>query len=287
MRLTGWQAVLLGAPSFAATGVPGERSRLAGVAERRVGNSRQARTVFRSRLNFCTFALLLFSIHTTLQAQQQETAILSLPADISFQFERPGLTVPRYRLEIAEKGLGAYSGEELPVRVGHPDTPPSPQPFALKTFHVSPATTAKVFALARSLNHFNIPCASTVKNVADTGKKTLDYIHLGADRFTGSCTYNYTENKDVQTLTDIFEGIAETLDEGRRLDYLHRYDRLGLDTELESFSREVADGHAIELQAIAETLRSLAGDPEVMQRVRTRASALLTLVPAETRQSAQ
>ena len=98
-----------------------------------------------------------------------------------------------------------------------------------------------------------------------------------------SCTYNSTENKDVQTLTDIFEGIAETLDEGRKLEYLHRFDRLGLDAEMESFSREVADGHAMELQAIADTLRSLAGDPDVMQRVRTRASALLTLVPAQTR----
>jgi hypothetical protein len=38
---------------------------------------------------------------------------------------------------------------------------------------------------------------------------------------------------------------------------------------------------------IAPTLRSIADDPDVMQRVRTRANALLTLVPAEMRQSAQ
>jgi hypothetical protein len=201
-----------------------------------------------------------------------------------FQFERSGLQVPRYHLEISENGLGAYDGEELPASIGHLDTPPSPQPFALKMFHVSPVTVTKVFALARDLKHFNFPCASAAKNVADTGKKTLTYNGLDA---TTSCTYNYTENKDVQTLTDIFEGIAKTLDEGRRLDYLHRYDRLGLDAELESFSREVADGHAIELQAIADTLRSLAGDPDVMQRVRTRASALLTLIPAQKPQAAQ
>jgi hypothetical protein len=107
------------------------------------------------------------------------------------------------------------------------------------------------------------------------------YVHLPDVR--SSCTYDYTENKDVETLTGIFQGIAETLDEGRKLDYLHRYDRLGLDAEMESFSREVANGHAIELQTIADTLRSIADDPEVMQRVRTRANALLTLVPARTR----
>jgi hypothetical protein len=179
-------------------------------------------------------------------------------------------------------GAGQYRGEEVPMSAGHADPPPSPQPFHPMIFHLSPATVTKVFALTGSLNHFKIACASTAKNVADTGKKTLYYGGFGVDGFPGSCTYNYTENKDVQTLTMLFQGIAETLDEGRKLDYLHRYDRLGLDAEMESFTREVSDGHAIELQVIADTLRSLAGDPDVMQRVRTRASALLTLVPAKT-----
>jgi hypothetical protein len=202
-----------------------------------------------------------------------------------FRFERSGLPVPRYQLQIFENGMGQYRGEEMPMTVGPADSPPSPQPFAPKSFHVSPATAAKIFALAQSLNRFNIACASTAKNVADSGKKTLTYS--GMNSVIGSCDYDYTENKDVQALTDILQGIAETMDEGRRLDYLHRYDRLGLDAEMESFTREVADGRALELGTIAATLRSIADDPEVMQRVRTRSSVLLTLVPAETRQAAQ
>jgi hypothetical protein len=198
-----------------------------------------------------------------------------------FRFERPGLPVPLYQLQIFENGMGQYWGEEMPMTVDHADPPPSPQPFSLRGFSVSPTTATKVYALARSLNRFNIACASTAKNVADTGKKTLTYS--GMNSVIGSCTYNYTENKDVQALTDIFEGIAETMDEGRKLDYLHRYDRLGLDAELESFSREVAEGHALELGTIASTLRSIAEDPDLMQRVRTQARALLSLVPAEAR----
>jgi len=198
-----------------------------------------------------------------------------------FHFERRGLPVPRFDLQLWESGVGQYRGEEMPITVGHIDTAPSPQPFAQKGFSVSPATAAKVFALARSLNHFNIPCASKEKNIADTGDKTLSYID--AHGVIGSCAYNYTENKQVQTLTDILQAIAETMDEGRRLDYLHRYDRLGLDAEMESFTREVAEGNAIELQTIAPTLHSIADDSGVMQRVRTRANALLTLVPATAR----
>jgi hypothetical protein len=262
-----------------------------------MGYSRPARTAFRSLLNLFPLVLLLLSIPTTAQAQQPATQpdppwvekegppLPPPPPLVSFSFERPGLPVPRYSLHIFEGGAGVYRGEEMPMVVGHSDVQPSPQPFALKNFSVSPATAAKVFALARSLNHFNIACASKAKNIADTGEKTLSYADtIGV---SGSCDYNYSENKDVQTLTDIFQGIAETIDEGRKLDYLHRFDRLGLDAEMESFTREVSDGHAIELQAIADTLRSIAADPDVMQRVRTRANALLTLVPAQTRQAAQ
>lgn len=217
------------------------------------------------------------AVGTPVQGAQFDGA----PDSVELRFERPGLQVPRYHLDITDAGMGSYAGEELPVSVSHFDTPPSSQPFAVKSFHVSVANAAKVFALAHSLNYFNISCASTAKNVADTGKKTLTYY--GMNGVIGSCAYNYTENKDVQTLTDIFQGIAETLDEGRKLDYLHRYDRLGLDAEIESFTREVSDGHALEMGTIAATLRSIADDPEVMQRVRTRASALLTLVPAQSR----
>jgi hypothetical protein len=238
--------------------------------------------------------LLAASSPVLLDAQQKKTppppvagVVLddrSIASDhVEFGFKRPGLSVPSYDFLLWENGAGQYRGEELPMSDGHTDPPPSAQPFVLMKFTVMPATVTKIYALARSLNHFNVACASNAKNVADTGTKTLEYIHPGMDRSVGSCTYNYTENKDIQTLTDIFEGIAATLDEGRKLDYLHRYDRLGLDAEMESFTREVSDGHAIELQVIVDTLRSLADDPEVMQRVRTRANALLTLVPAQTR----
>jgi hypothetical protein len=76
-------------------------------------------------------------------------------------------------------------------------------------------------------------------------------------------------------------GIAETMDEGRELDRLHRYDRLGLDDAMAALSAEVSAGRALGLETIAGTLRALADDAEVMQRVRARASALLRLIPAD------
>jgi hypothetical protein len=89
------------------------------------------------------------------------------------------------------------------------------------------------------------------------------------------CVYNYSENKIVQSLTDIFLGIASTLDEGRKLEFLHRYDRLGLDAEINSFADEVKEGRAIELGTISPTLAAIADDTAVIQRVRLRAAKML------------
>ena len=111
-------------------------------------------------------------------------------------------------------------------------------------------TTARVFGLARGLKQFQVECASKAKNVASSGAKTLTYRAAAGGET--SCAYDYSENKDVEALTAIFEGIAETMDEGRRLDYLHRYDRLGLDAATEFLAKEVAAGHALEVGTIAD-----------------------------------
>jgi hypothetical protein len=70
-------------------------------------------------------------------------------------------------------------------------------------------------------------------------------------------------------------GIAYTLDEGRRLEFLHRYDRLGLDAEMITLSQEVDAGRALELGTIAPTLAAIADDTAVLQRVRLRATRML------------
>ena len=137
---------------------------------------------------------------------------------------------------------------------------------------LSPATVTKIFKLARSLDRFDIACDSKAKNIANTGKKTLTYA--GPDG-RGSCVYNYSENKSVSALTDMFFAIAFTLDEGRRMEFLHRYDRLGLDAEISSLAQEEKEGRALELGTIAPTLSAIENDTALIQRVRLQAARLL------------
>lgn len=201
------------------------------------------------------------------------TPVSSVP-EVSFQFERIGLPVPRFTLAVHEDGTGTYQAQVASVSgstdaVGQVNASGPPVNRAIR---LSPSTTETIFKTARSLDRFNIECASKAKNIADTGKKTLSYT--GADG-QGACRYNYSDNKSVAQLTSLFQAIAFTMDEGRKLEFLHRFDRLGLYSEMDSLGHEVEEKRALELGNIAPALKAIVSDEALMQRVREKAAKLL------------
>jgi hypothetical protein len=129
-----------------------------------------------------------------------------------------------------------------------------------------------MFAAARKNKFFAMPCDDGGKNIAFQGSKTLQYE---GPEGQGSCTYNWSKSAQIEKLTDQFEAIALTLDEGSKLQREYEHGRLSLDTELELLEQMVHDGRAIEVENIAPILRTLAGDEAVLQRVQRRARALL------------
>ena len=76
------------------------------------------------------------------------------------------------------------------------------------------------------------------------------------------------------------QGIAATLEEGRRLEIEHQHGRLSLDAELETLENMVQNGQAIEVGTIAPTLLAIVKDESVMQRAQKRARHLLAIVEA-------
>jgi hypothetical protein len=199
-------------------------------------------------------------------------------AEVSFQFDRTGLPVPRFTLRLKEDGTGRYEADQAEIAATATSMRGQAAQHIDRPINLSKGTVAKIFKAARTLNYFNIECASKLKNIADTGKKTLSYT--GPDG-SGSCTYNYSENKTVGTQTDTFLAIAYTIDEGRRLEFLHRYDRLGLDAEMISLAQEVEAGRALELGTISPALAAIADDTAVIQRVRLKAQKMLEQVATE------
>ena len=226
------------------------------------------------------FLLLGFSVAVSgAAAQQTNQDQAQPPAVLSFHFERTGLPVPEYTLTVHEDGTGTYAATYLapppdssrygPSNVSSPVAAPAQ---VTRPITLSPQTTARLFERVRSTNGFRGGCDSKQKNIADTGAKTLNYTGSGG---TANCNYNYSDNKAIASVTETFQGIAQTLDEGRSIDLKHRYDRLGLDRELSVLADQIHEGHALEVATIAPILQSLCDDAQVMERVRKRAAGLL------------
>jgi hypothetical protein len=145
-------------------------------------------------------------------------------------------------------------------------------------FTMSPARREKLFRYAREANYFDGDFSFIKHPVASTGKKTLTYSDPIRHFNT---TFDYSENKAVAEITNILLGISNTIEHGRKLVFLRRFDKLGLEDELKAME-SAAEGHNLaELQIIASTLESIAGDRTVLNIARQRAQKLLAKANSE------
>ena len=178
------------------------------------------------------------------------------PAVIEFRFEHAQLTPAKYEITVQQDGTLTYSELGAPAQ----------------QMEVPIATAVKIFGLATDAGYFKSGCESAVKHVAFMGTKTLRYAG-GAGEF--KCVYNLPVGEEVNSLTKIFQGMASTIAHGDRLMHLRRFDRLGLDAEINSLDAELKSGSACEVELIAGTLKAIAQDADVMRRVRLKAGKML------------
>ena len=163
----------------------------------------------------------------------------------------------------------------------NPFTPPEqagPDPDYLLEFTISPRNQERLFRYAREANYFNGDFSYKKHAVASTGRKTLTYADH--DRHFET-TYDYSDNKAIQQITDIFQGISNTIECGRKLQYLRRFDKLGLEAELKAMEDAAASHSLDELQIIAPTLQGLAEDPAILNIARQRAQRLLAIANSQ------
>jgi hypothetical protein len=145
-------------------------------------------------------------------------------------------------------------------------------------FTVSPGCRDKLFRYAKEANYFDGDFTFKRHVVASTGKKTLSYSDP-ARHF--STTYDYSENRAIQEITNILSGISNTIEHGRKLVFLHRFDKLGLEDELKAMEDAAESHNLAEVQIIASTLKSIADDTTVLNIARQRARKLLAKAKSE------
>lgn len=191
-------------------------------------------------------------------------------AQIRFTYENPKLQPQKYVVTVDEDGSGHFLSEVgPPVKNDADNVPVGPQD---RPIHISRELRQEIFAVARKNKLFAIACDGREKNVAFQGSKTLEYE---GPEGKGSCTYNWSKSSQIEKLTDQFESVATTLEEGAKLQRQYEHGRLSLDMEMEFLEQMVHEGRAIEVENIAPILTALAGDEAILQRVQRRARALL------------
>ena len=211
-------------------------------------------------------ASLLFALSGAAQPQPSP-ASPPAQASVTFDFDwHDGIPWQTYSITVQADGKTHFQGLPAPDEAGG-DTDPFQQDFTL-----SDANRQMVFDLARKLNYFRGDYDSHLKKIAQTGRKTLEYKSAETQ---GSTTYNYSPNPDVQKLTNFFQGIATTLDYGRKLAFQYRFDKLGMEQRLKELEGLQANHFVKELDALAPILRKIANDPNLMRISRQTAQQLL------------
>ncbi len=180
-------------------------------------------------------------------------------ASLRFSLDRPGPPPLQYTLTVAEDGSGSFAARPAEGVAGDP-----------KAIHVNAPTLKKLFAAVPMVEGGR--CETHSKGIAKTGVKVLHYTGAGRD---AQCEYNYSDDDRVNDATTAFEGIAETLLFGDRLAAKLRFDRLGLDTELDDLQTAVREGRALDVENIAPVLKKVSEDERAMDRVRRKAERLL------------
>jgi hypothetical protein len=220
---------------------------------------------------------LLLLLSGVLTAQEQQPWNPTEPV-ITFDFYWEAATPQSYTITLHPSGRASYVSRN-PTRPEAGSSQVQDPEYTLD-FTVSPATSDRIFSLARAANYFQGSFNYKKHPVASTGKKTLTYADPVRHFQT---TYDYTENKDVAEITRLLQGISNTIEHGRKIQFLRRFDKLGLEQELKGMEELQHNGYLVDVQIIAPILENIANDTAVLHIARERAQRLLASVNAQAR----
>lgn len=196
------------------------------------------------------------------------------PATVTFALDFPNSDPARYSISVQSDGRAHY---ECVGRISQE----SDETENYQTdFNFSDTTRARIFQLTGQANYFSGTLDSGKKKLAFTGTKTLSYKDGQRDT---TASYNFSSVSAVQQLTALFQGVATTLEFGRRLSHYHRYQKLALDDELKRMEAEARAGELGEVSAAKPVLQEIYDDTSVMNVVRARALRIMeisTPIPA-------
>ena len=168
---------------------------------------------------------------------------------VQVSFSYPGPTPPQWTLTLHPGGAGHFRsrmGNCCSGSANHPLPSPIDRDLQLRAPDAAP-----VFLAAGRQPCFDRDGASRLK-VAFQRWKTISYRR---PRGHGSCTFNFSLDKEIRAIEDSFQTLAPAVVEGARMEVHHP---LGLDAEMEFFVRAANDGRARQIAIIGGIPKGLA-----------------------------
>lgn len=217
-------------------------------------------------------ALILLPLLLSLFSFAQDKNQPPNPPEPTITFDRywEDATPQDFTITLKSSGGASYVSRD-PTRIDKDSGTPDPD-YTVE-FTMSPSNRDLAFTRAKEANYFQGDFDYKHK-VANTGKKTLTYADPVRHFET---TYNFSENKNIEQITKLFVGISATIEHGRKLQFLRRFDKLSLDTELQGMEDMAHNGYLAEIQIIAPLLQNIVNDSSILNMARRRAQRLLAM----------
>lgn len=185
---------------------------------------------------------------------------------ISFTKDFPGSVPAYYSITLRSAGEAAYRAEYKAAL--------DEEPTELK---VSEASAQEAFGWAEKLGWFREMKIESGKPVAQMGKKTFRY-ESGADRHEVS--YNHTELPEAIALTSWFERLSATQQHIDRIEYLLRFDRLGIVKELLQVEMDLNQNRLLEPALLLPALNKLLASKSLVNVAHDRAALIVEKINA-------
>jgi len=218
-----------------------------------------------------TFLAILMSFVFGLAALAQDGPASATIPTITFDRLWEAATPQEYVFTVKSGGTATYVSRN-PTRA--PEDGSEKDPDYQIEFTLSANNRDKIFKLAEQANYFVGNFDFTKHAVANTGRKTLSYADPTRHFQT---VLNHSESKPVQELANLFLAISNTIESGRKLQFKYKYDKLGLESELQGMEMTAESGNLAEIQLIAPMLQKIADDTSVLNIARKRAKHLLEI----------
>lgn len=200
-------------------------------------------------------------------SQQAASGRMALSPTVIFTLDFPQSTPDHYSIAVDAEGHARYEC------TGKVEKDSEEEAYRAE-FEVSAANRQRIFEWTKQARYFVGKVDSANGKLAFTGAKVLSYQD---SQKSNTARYNYSNLEAVRQLTALFQGMAGTLEYGRRLAYYHRYQKLALDEELKRMERQAKNYELNEIQGVAPILREIVGDASVINAVRARAQELIQM----------